>query len=69
LKGNIPINKKQKQQLYRYRNTIRFLASKKNKSITKKKRKLIQEGGAFLPISLPPLLAIAGEFLPTLFSK
>jgi len=69
LKGNIPINKKQKQQLYRHRNTIRFLASKKNKSITKKKRKLVQQGGALLPILLPPLLAIAAELLLTLFSK
>jgi len=69
LKGNIPINKKQKQQLYRHRNTIRFLASKQNKSLTKKKRKLIQQGGAFLPILLPPLLTIAAELLPTLFSQ
>jgi len=68
LKGNIPVNKKQKQQLYRYRNTLRFLASKKHKSLSKK-RKIIQLGGAFLPILLPPLLTIAADLLPSLFSK
>jgi len=69
LKGNIPINKKQKKGLHRHRNTIRFLASKKNESLVKKKRKLIQQGGTFLPILLPPLLAVAAELIPAIFSQ
>jgi len=69
LKGNIPVNKEQRKKLYRHRNTIRFLASRKNKSLALKKRKLIQHGGAFLPILLPPLLTIAAELLPAIFSQ
>jgi len=69
LKGNIPIDKKQKRNLYRYRNVLRFLASRKNTSVAVKRRKLIQKGGAFLPLLLPPLLSIADELLPRLWRK
>lgn len=67
--GNIPVDNKQKKQLYRQRHILRFLASKKNKSLVVKKRKLIQQGGALLPLLLPPLLTIAAELLPNLFAK
>lgn len=65
LKGNIPINTCNKKKLIPYRKALRFLASKKN-NIADRKGKIYQRGGGFLPILLPPLIAIAAELIPNL---
>lgn len=61
LKGNIPLSAQRKQKLKRFQHIIRYLASKKVKK-SDKKQKLTQTGG-FLPLILPPLLAIASQLI------
>lgn len=54
LKGNIPVEKKEKQKLKKFKNILRKLVLKgKNKS---RKRIIIQKGGGFLPIILGSVL-------------
>jgi hypothetical protein len=69
LQGNIPISQTDKKKLVRHKKIIRYLASKKPKSISLKRRQILQQGGAFLPILLPSLLTIAAELLPNLLKK
>jgi len=58
LKGNIPLNTKEKKKLKRHKDKIRKLG-KRNVSTKKKKTLLVQEGG-FLPLLLAPFLSAAG---------
>lgn len=56
LKGNVPLNLKQKKTLSRHKHTLRLLADKKI-SIHKKRNVLVQKGG-FLNILLPAALTV-----------
>lgn len=56
LKGNVPLNTKQKKTLSRHKHTLRLLADKKI-SVNKKRNVLIQKGG-FLNILLPAALSV-----------
>jgi hypothetical protein len=56
LRGNIPLNKRQKSKLKKYKSKIRSLA-KRRLSTKKRKLLLVQEGGV-LPVLLAPLLSI-----------
>ena len=51
LEGNLPLDKKQKELLFKERNFLRKLVEK-NK-ITYKRRLLVQKGGFILPLLLP----------------
>jgi hypothetical protein len=65
IKGNIPLSPRQKQRLRRHKKTLRALSLAKS-SLNKKRKLLIQKGGAFLPLLLGPILsAVAGS----LFSR
>ena len=68
MKGNLRLSSKQKGKLRRYKQQLRFLAKPSSKSLTSKKKYLIQKGG-FLPFLAPliPLLikaaTIAGPLI------
>ena len=58
LRGNIPLNPKQKRELKKHRSKIRSLVHSKS-SVKKRKHILVQKGG-FLPLLLTPFLSILG---------
>ena len=60
LKGNVPLTKPQKSKLSRFKKKLRNLASKKTRTVIKKK--LIQSGG-FLGALLTPVLSFLGSLL------
>ena len=65
IKGNIPLSGRQEERLRRHKKTLRALSLAKS-SLKKKRKLLIQKGGAFLPLLLGPILsAVAGS----LFSR
>jgi hypothetical protein len=66
--GNIPVDNRRRDKLYHFRHTLRRLA-RKDVPLNLKRRKLVQEGGALLPLLLPPLLTIAAELLTSLYPK
>lgn len=56
LQGNVPLSKYQKRQLSYHKTVLRNLVEP-DEPIKKKKRILVQNGGAFLPFLLAPLLS------------
>jgi hypothetical protein len=58
--GNLKLSDKQKNKIKRHKNTIRKLAQRGG-SWQKKKKHLVQTGGAFLPILLSFLAPILGS--------
>lgn len=52
LKGNIPINKKQKNKLAPFKRSLRKLANKKT-PLYRKRAVLVQRGGGFLGFLIP----------------
>lgn len=56
LNGKVPLNKNQRDRLGRYKTTLRKLI-KRGENWKKKKKILVQSGGAFLPLLLAPLLS------------
>lgn len=56
LKGKIPLSTKQKTRLSRHKSILRKLV-KPGESIKKKRKVLLQTGGALLPLILTPLLS------------
>jgi hypothetical protein len=63
LKGNIKLSSAQKKKLVKHKKVIRRLA-KRGETYKKKKRYIVQTGGAFLPALLGPIIAgIAGLIL------
>lgn len=65
LQGKIPLSRKQRVALRRHKNVLRKLV-KRGENWKKKKRILVQSGGAILPLLLGPLL---GGVLSTLFKN
>ena len=61
LEGNLPLDKKQKELLFKERNFLRKLVEK-NK-ITYKRRLLVQKGGFILPLLLPTALSAISSLL------
>lgn len=61
LEGNLPLDKKQKELLFKERNFLRKLVEK-NK-ITYKRRLLVQKGGFILPLLLPIALSAISSLL------
>jgi hypothetical protein len=55
LKGKIPLEKKDKSKLRKYKDTLRKLVSKGKHKL--RKTAIIQKGGAFLPIVLGAVLS------------
>lgn len=55
LKGKIPLEKKDKSKLKKYKDTLRTLVSKGKHKF--RKTVIIQKGGAFLPIILGAVLS------------
>lgn len=63
LKGNVSLNKHQKQKLNRHRQTIRTLTNPKA-SVASKKKILVQKGGGFISSLIVPVLStLAGLLL------
>ena len=60
LKGNVPLNDRQKTKLRRSRNDLRVLSVKKTS--LRKKRRILQKGG-FLTALLPPILGVLANLL------
>ena len=61
IKGSIPLSPRQKQRLRRHKKTLRALSLART-SIKRKRRLLVQKGGALLPLLLGPILsAVAGS--------
>ena len=56
LRGRVPLTKKQKAKLARYKTSLRKLATKRGSGTLKSKKKLVQKGG-FLTALLAPLLS------------
>lgn len=66
LNGNIPLKDSDKNKLKRYKSILRQLVNrqgKKGREQVKNKRKTLIQKGGFLPIILPPLLAIAADLV------
>jgi len=67
LKGNIPISNKEKDQLKRYENLIRYLSKRQGhrnrEKICQKRKLLIQKGAGLLRFIIPPLLSIVGDLV------
>ncbi len=61
LEGNLPLDSKQKELLFKEKNFLRKLVEK-NK-ITYKKRLLVQKGGFILPLLLPIALSAISSLL------
>lgn len=53
--GKIPLSSNQKSRLTRHKNVLRKLV-KSGEPIKKKRKLLVQQGGAFLPLILAPLI-------------
>lgn len=63
LKGKIPLEKKEKSKLKKYKETLRKLVSKGKNKV--RKSIIIQKGGAFLPIVLGAVLSALVNCLPS----
>ena len=55
LKGNVPLSTRQKASLQRFKKVLRNL-TQRGHTIQRKKRILVQHGGAFLPALLAPII-------------
>jgi len=60
INGNIRLSPRQKQRLRRHKKTLRALSLARS-SIKRRRRFLLQKGGAFLPLLAPILSAVAGS--------
>ena len=58
LRGNVPLDAKQKKNLQKYKNQLRQLTS--NSSLHKKKT-IVQKGSGFLPFLLGPIISVLGS--------
>ena len=63
LNGNIKLNKKQINQIKPYRNILRQLCLASNRKCSKKRRRLVQKGGAILPIILPAIASLLASII------
>jgi hypothetical protein len=55
LNGNVPLTPCEKKKIKKHKKILRKIAAAKN-SWKKKKREIIQSGGAFLPALIAPIL-------------
>lgn len=62
LKGNIPINKRQKNKLIQHKRTLRRLGDKKV-PLFKKRRLLIQKGEGFLSVLIPAAISVLSSLI------
>lgn len=62
LKSTVPITPKQKSKLVKFKNPLLKLVDKEV-PLTQKRKILVQKGGNFLSILLPPALAVLEKFL------
>lgn len=58
LRGNVPLEPKQKNKLKKHKSTLRNLVKSKS-SIKNKRKVIVQSGGAFLPALLLPVVTAA----------
>lgn len=62
LKGNIPIGESCFRKLKKHKSALRAVSISPNK-LSKKKKVIIQKGGAFLPALLVPVITVLAEKL------
>src|SRR5688572_8829638 len=62
LNGVVPLSEKRKNNLSAYKKELRLLANK-TISKNKKKRIIVQKGGAFLPMLLTPAISLLSTLL------
>lgn len=60
LKGNITLNKQCKEKLTKYKSILRKIFNAEKKLATKKKI-IVQNGGAFLPALLAPVITVLAD--------
>ncbi len=68
LKGNIKINSKEKQELKKYKNTLRKLVFNKN-SLNHQKKYLVQQKGGIIPLLISPILSILASLALNSFKQ
>ena len=62
LKSSVPITPKQKSELTKFKNPLLKLVDKEV-SLPEKRKVLVQKGGNFLTLLLPPVLTVLEQFL------
>ena len=63
LQGNVPLNKREKNKLKKYKKELRYLV-KKGPTLKQKKKRIIVQKGGFLTALIAPIL---GGILSSLF--
>ena len=66
INGNVSINSEAKSKLLRHKKSLKALLDKKKNINLANKRKILQKGGAFLPILLSSVVSV---FANQLFEK
>ena len=66
INGNVSINSEAKSKLLRHKKSLKALLDKKKNINLANKRKILQKGGAFLPILLS---SVVSAFANQLFEK
>lgn len=62
LKSNVPVTSRQKKQLTKYKTPLLHLVNKQI-PLSKKRALLVQKGGNFLSLLLPPVLGVLEHFI------
>ena len=62
LNGNVTLNDPEKNQLKKYKKYLRLI-TKKKLGLKIRKQLLIQKGSGFLPLIIPPVIAVVTDFL------
>ena len=62
LQATVPISPIQKRKLARHKNTLHPLADR-GISLSRKKQLILQQGGNFLQVLLPPVLSVLASLL------
>lgn len=62
LKGNIPIEESSLKKLKKHKSALRAVLKSPNK-LSKKKKVIVQKGGAFLPALLLPVISVLAQKL------
>lgn len=62
LKSTVPVTPRQKKQLYKFKKPLLSLVDKQV-PLSQKRKVLVQKGGNFLSLLLPPVLSVIEHFV------